>query len=218
MMALNVYFKLIDDITLPILHELRSYRYTSIHYWINPEHTSLNYNIRDLKSIQHIGTDHQLTCFDWNIDSMIAEPQNDGLEHLVSRFLSDGAKFAIVDNCRHSGNQLVLFQDASHLKEFPQGFVKVPCFCDFQDLIDYAISENIFPFSLENNTYFQRTQQTIQGKIVYREKKQNRFWYLDNLHKNHYEVFDSRGQHLGEANLEGILDPSKVDKNKRLKI
>ena len=214
-MILNVYFRLLDAATVPILMELRRHRYKSIKYWINPAYTP-HIHIRDYKSIQHERIDHQLTCFDWNIDSMKASPQNDGLEHLVSRHLAAGTKFVIIDNCHHSGNQLVLFQDASHLKDFPQGFVKVPCFCNYQDLIDYAFSENIFPFSLENNADFDRTRLTVQGKTVYREKENNRYWYLDNLHKNHYEVFDSTGNHLGEANLEGELDTSKKDKNKTI--
>lgn len=214
-MVLNVYFKLLDATTNPILMELRRHRYTSIKYWINPTYTSHNY-IRDYKDIKHNRIDHQLMCFDWNINSGVATPQNDGLEHLVSRFLTDGTKFVIVDNCQHSGNQLVLFQDASHLKDFPQGFVKVPCFCNFQDLFDYAISENIFSFSLENNADYEKTKLNVQGKAVYKEKKKNRYWYLDNLHKNHYEVFDNTGIHLGEANLEGELDTSKKDKNKTI--
>ena len=216
-MALNVYFKLIDDTTLPILAELRNHRYKSIKYWINPVYTPHSYN-RDYNDIKHERIDYQLTCFDWNIDLGVAEPQNEGLEHLVSRFLTDGTKFVIVDNCQHSGNQLVFFQDSSHLKDFPQGFVKVPCFCNFQDLFDYAISEKIFSFSLENNADFQKINKTVQGKNVYKEKKNNRYWYLDNLHKNHYEVFDNTGIHLGEANLEGELDTTKKDKNKTITI
>ena len=216
-MALNVYFKLIDDTTLPILAELRNHRYKSIKYWINPVYTPHSY-IRDYNDIKHERIDYQLTCFDWNIDLGVAEPQNEGLEHLVSRFLTDGTKFVIVDNCQHSGNQLVFFQDSSHLKDFPQGFVKVPCFCNFQDLFDYSISEKIFSFSFENNAYFQKINKTVQGKNVYKEKKNNRYWYLDNLHKNHYEVFDNTGIHLGEANLEGELDTTKKDKNKTITI
>ena len=216
-MLLNVYFRLLDSITLTVLNELRNHRYKSIKYWINPVNTSHTY-IRDYKDIQHDRIDRQLTCFEWDIDSMKTEPQNEGLEHLVSRFLTDNTKFVIVDNCQHSGNQLVLFQDASHLKDFPQGFVKVPCFCNFQDLFDYAISEKIFSFSLENNADFQKINKTVQGKNVYKEKKNNRYWYLDNLHKNHYEVFDNTGIHLGEANLEGELDTTKKDKNKTITI
>lgn len=214
-MALNVYFKLIDDTTLPILEELRRYRYKCINYWINPIYSSHSF-IRDFRDIQHTQINHQLICFDWNIVLRHAEPQNDGLEHLVSRFLVEGTKFVIVDNCQHSGQQLVLFQDAPHLKNFPQHFVKVPCFCNFQDLIDYAISENIFPFALENNTDFQKTNRQFQGKTIYKEKKNNRYWYLDNLHKNHYEVFDCNGRHIGEADLEGNLDTSKKDNNKKI--
>lgn len=214
-MVLNVYFKLLDATTIPILMELRRHRYKSINYWINPAYTS-HFFIKDLKNIQHERIDHQLMCFEWNIDSMVTSPQNDGLEHLVSRFLTEGTRFVIVDNYQHVGKQSVLFQDASHLDDFPKGFVRIPCFCTFQDIFDYAVSENIFSFSLENNADYEKTKLNVQGKAVYKEKKKNRYWYLDNLHKNHYEVFDNTGIHLGEANLEGELDTSKKDKNKTI--
>lgn len=159
-----------------------------------------------------------MTCYDWNIGLNEVIPQYDGLEHLVSRLLTDGTKFVIVDNCSNLGQQVVLFQDAPHLNDFPKRFVKVPCFCNSKDLIEYALSENIFSFSLENNTDFEKIKIIIQGEKVYKEKKQDRFWYLDNLHRTHYEVFDLRGTHLGEANLEGEFDPSKRDKTKTIKI
>ena len=57
-MALNVYFKLIDDTTLPILEELRRYRYKSIKYWINPVYTPHSY-IRDYNDIKHERIDNQ---------------------------------------------------------------------------------------------------------------------------------------------------------------
>lgn len=51
-MVLNVYFRIIDDNTLPILEALRSERYKSINYWINPDQSPTIY-IRDYKNIHH---------------------------------------------------------------------------------------------------------------------------------------------------------------------
>ena len=87
-MALNVYFRILDDTTLPILEELRRYRYRSINYWINPIHLhdcSHIGLIRNLKHITHNSINNELTCFDWNIKECYILPQTDGLEHLVSR-------------------------------------------------------------------------------------------------------------------------------------
>ncbi|MEM6299433.1 MAG: hypothetical protein AAF740_12165 [Bacteroidota bacterium] len=73
------------------------------------------------------------------------------------------------------------------------------------------------PFTLENNPDFQLTELKVQGKKVYQEKKTGRFWYLDNLHRDHFEVFDKTGKiHLGEANMQGEIDESKADSDKKL--
>lgn len=37
------------------------------------------------------------------------------------------------------------------------------------------------------------------------------------LHKNHYEVFDSIGNHLGEADMNGILDATRKDSHKKFR-
>lgn len=72
------------------------------------------------------------------------------------------------------------------------------------------------PFSLENNPNFVPTDLIVQGQKVYRHKKTGEFWYKDNLHKNHYEVFDKTGKrHLGEANEQGWLNKGKADPKKK---
>jgi len=68
----------------------------------------------------------------------------------------------------------------------------------------------------ENQRYTKTTHE-FQGKIVYKEIKTGYFWYLDNLHKNHFEVFDNQGRHLGEADLQGSIDTNKADKSKKYK-
>jgi hypothetical protein len=72
---------------------------------------------------------------------------------------------------------------------------------------------------LENEYLFAKTNKPHQqGQPVYQERKTNHYWYLDNIHKNHYEVFDSNGKHLGEANLNGVLNYNKRDKEKFINI
>ena len=36
------------------------------------------------------------------------------------------------------------------------------------------------------------------------------------LHKTHYEVFDCRGRHWGEADMNGELNQNKKDENKTI--
>ena len=50
---------------------------------------------------------------------------------------------------------------------------------------------------LENEYRFRKTNKPPQqGKPVYEEISTKRYWYLDNLHKTHYEVFDNTGKHI----------------------
>ncbi|MDR3188014.1 MAG: hypothetical protein LBT94_02360, partial [Prevotellaceae bacterium] len=44
---------------------------------------------------------------------------------------------------------------------------------------------------LDNTKRFRRTGQDRQGQQVYQEIETGYYWYLDNFHKTHYEVFSS---------------------------
>ncbi|MDR2449221.1 MAG: hypothetical protein LBD52_04600 [Prevotellaceae bacterium] len=70
------------------------------------------------------------------------------------------------------------------------------------------------PFSLKDTARFTKTSRIEQGQPVYMEKITNYYWYKDNLHKTHYEVFNSEGLHVGEADLGGNIDKSKRDTSK----
>jgi hypothetical protein len=71
-------------------------------------------------------------------------------------------------------------------------------------------------FSLKNRTQFIRTNLVRQGKAVYQELVNGNYWYLDNLHKNHFEVFNANQDHLGIADLNGSLDTSKSVNGRKL--
>jgi hypothetical protein len=53
---------------------------------------------------------------------------------------------------------------------------------------------------------FSKTNFVEQGQPVYQEIATSYYWYLDNLHKNHYEVFNYNGDHIGIADLNGEID------------
>jgi hypothetical protein len=94
--------------------------------------------------------------------------------------------------------------------------------------LDYVVYD-------DNSTYPPRDEQTIlsdtsqfiktsykyDSRKIYLDKQMGYYWYVDNLHFGkaaHLEVFDSQGNHLGEADLKGRLDTSKKDPKKLLKI
>ncbi|MDL2312813.1 hypothetical protein LJC68_08055 [Bacteroidales bacterium OttesenSCG-928-B11] len=85
----------------------------------------------------------------------------------------------------------------------------------------FTVAKNkglIVAFSLKNASIFTRTSLIEQGQTVFREILTNRYWYLDNLHKSHYEVFDDIGNHIGVADLLGNVDTTKQDPKKTIKI
>lgn len=67
----------------------------------------------------------------------------------------------------------------------------------------------VYSFSLKDGSRFKKDGRVVQGQNVYKEIGTGYYWYLDNLHKTHYEVFDRNGQHIGTANTDGVIDPSK---------
>ena len=67
----------------------------------------------------------------------------------------------------------------------------------------------VVDFSLSDTSRFKKTHFNIQGKVVYKELSTKCYWYLDNLHRSHYEVFDQNEDHIGIADMTGFVDVSK---------
>lgn len=57
---------------------------------------------------------------------------------------------------------------------------------------------------LKDTTRFEKTSIICQGRSVYQEISTQYFWYLDNLHRSHFEIFDPTGKHhIRVGDLEG---------------
>ncbi|WP_199301923.1 hypothetical protein [Pseudanabaena cinerea] len=72
---------------------------------------------------------------------------------------------------------------------------------------------------LRDTQRFQKTQNIYDGRTIYREILNDRYWYVDNLHfgqASHIEVFNAQGNHIGESDLEGNIDETKKDLNKKI--
>lgn len=73
------------------------------------------------------------------------------------------------------------------------------------------IERKFFPDFIYNVSKFKSIGKKCQGQPIFKEIATGNYWYLDNLHKHHYEVFSSNGrEHLGEADLSGNFDASKA--------
>ncbi len=109
---------------------------------------------------------------------------------------------------------LIVFKDALHLENHPHTFARIPFISTLNELIEWTRKNHATSFSLTNTKYFKRTSMVQQGQTVYEEIKTGYFWYLDNLHKDHYEVFDSTRNHFGVADLDGNIDVTKRKKGR----
>jgi hypothetical protein len=69
---------------------------------------------------------------------------------------------------------------------------------------------------LRNTERFIRTKFKQQGATVFQEKLTAHYWYIDNLHKNEFEVFDADKVHIGVANLEGTIQPDSKIKGRTM--
>lgn len=221
---INIYFHVIDPGTNSILKILRNLRNQNIKLWFNTSDNKEAINfIKDKSLIEYRKANNGLGCYLWNISDTETVPlyNNDGLFHLVSRYTSDKTDFVCIDSKEYAKNQLVLFQDAIHKREYPKEFIKIPCYKDWDSLFLYLKNKGLFSFSLTDTNRFQKCAniEPVQGASVYKELATGYYWYMDNFHKTHYEVFDSSGKkHLGEASLDGIIDKKKADKGKHLKL
>ena len=72
---------------------------------------------------------------------------------------------------------------------------------------------------LRDTIRFRKTSFRYDGRFIYCELTTGRYWYVDNLHEGkaaHVEIFDKRGFHIGEADLQGNIDTAKKDKDKTI--
>jgi hypothetical protein len=102
-----------------------------------------------------------------------------------------------------------VFKDAKHLGSLPDTFAHIDFVADQSELQLWLKTNDNQAFSLLDQNLFKRTSFVQQGKPVYEEIATGYFWYLDNFHKDEYEVFDTNRNHLGVSNLEGKIDTSK---------
>ena len=72
---------------------------------------------------------------------------------------------------------------------------------------------------LRDTIRFRKTSFRYDGRFIYCELTTGRYWYVDNLHEGkaaYVEIFDKRGFHIGEADLQGNIDTAKKDKDKTI--
>jgi hypothetical protein len=101
---------------------------------------------------------------------------------------------------------LCIFKDSYRFSHLPDKFVHFPCISSVEELDLWLRTNHVKEFSLFNSSRFIRTKFVQQGKPVFEERDTGYYWYLDNLHKDEYEVFNSQYKHIATADLNGNLN------------
>lgn len=120
-----------------------------------------------------------------------------------------------ISTCR---NVILVFKDAKHIQSMPSQFVKIPYILTKEELDLWIKTNHIQDFSLFNKIKFARTGKIYHGKPIFKEIETDYYWYLDNFHKNEYEVFDSNCNHIGTATFNGVLDTTKAVPGRKIYI
>lgn len=150
----------------------------------------------------------------WNYDLMpkvsytkpiLAELAERSFQFPAEKLLLINLDDAIM-TCRE---KILVFKDAKHILDMPSRFAKIDFVVDDKELELWQHTHDKAAFTLLNRTQFIRTSMVQQGKPVFEEIKTGNYWYLDNFHKNEYEVFDNQRSHIGVADLNGSVDLTK---------
>lgn len=156
------------------------------------------------------------TChyFQWNFDNLKAEYCFDIIKDITERKIQFKSEQYILINFNNSieycRERILVFKDAKHINNFPSNFIHIDFVSDFLEFEIWLKTNHIESFSLLDKNKFKRTSFIQQGKPVFESLDTGNFWYIDNFHKDEYEVFDSNRLHIGVANLNGIIDSNKA--------
>ena len=159
--------------------------------------------------------------FHWNIRTeKVDRLANYGLMCVDWHCRNYHEDFVILDDASYPKNMLIYFEDSTTDLLLPATFNRIHAFADYDHLIGFLRNQQIIVFSLQDKNSFERANNVdvVKGASAFKEIATGRYWYLDTFHKNHYEVFDSTGIHLGEADLNGNLDTNKADPKKRIQV
>jgi len=159
--------------------------------------------------------------FVWGTNNFaISSVVNTILSEITERILRDQTGQYLLANMTERPFQRKywpIFKDAPHDDSLPR-FVHIPVIYDYEEWLlwwnFYREKTGLAQFSLLDKERFRKTDSIIQGKSVYKEIATGYFWYLDNFHKNEYEVCDAQGKHIGVADLDGTIDCSQAENDR----
>jgi hypothetical protein len=140
--------------------------------------------------------------------------------------LAEAAERQLIDTVSET-NRLIVNFTQSHFKESISiikndiSSVFLPCIDDdisFKKWLSLNETVEKAEDYLKSTLLFSKTKHQVQGRTIYQHTKNGQYWYLDNFHKTHFEVFNALQEHLGVANLQGEIDYAKKEKGRTINV
>lgn len=158
--------------------------------------------------------DDMYSYFRWNMNFISVIHSENILKELVERKNAYNEQLFLlvnfnnsIENCRE---KLLVFKDSTTDSTLPNIFNHIDFVVDDDEFETWVVTNNPVGFSLLNRNLFRKTAFVQQGKAVYEEITSGNFWYLDNLHKDHYEVFNHNRIHIATADFSGNLNQNSA--------
>lgn len=152
--------------------------------------------------------------FQWNMDCCRIDNCTEILKEIVERKIRfESEEFILINfnnSIEHCRERILVFKDAKQVLNFPMNFIHIDFVSDFLEFEIWLKTNEVKTFSLLDRNKFRRTPLVQQGKPVFVSIESGYFWYLDNFHKDEYEVFDANKKHIGVSDLLGNLDLKKA--------
>lgn len=227
---INIYFPGFTDEFHSIYRKFRILRNKNIQLWVTKEflERTCTSTPSDVKRIDiGIKIKHKFDYIEWNSDSYTGTSVEESYKYLYERIQKDEI-WAIIREKPNKKDMLSMFQECTNDDSYPQEWKKAKCFNDWTSIYSFCQQKGAIKFELCEGNRFTKASDInpVKGAVVYREKGTGLLWHKNTFHKNHStseyehcEVYNSQGEHIGEAPLEtGIINYSKKDKTKHINI
>jgi len=181
---------------------------------------SIGNHSKNVEKVQSIERD--CTYYLWKLSSGYVDCANKELAVAAEYSNQENVDVAVISFYKKGKRDVLpVIKDAHHHKELPKLYL-LEYFESALSFIEwYKYTSENRKFNLRDVSRFEKTHRVYSEskEPIYKEIDTGYYWYYDYYHKDnkeHYEVFDKKGDHLGEANINGNLDSSKKDRNKRI--
>lgn len=201
----------LSDLQFKELSVFRDKNRAAFRWWLDPYSEVAQWALRwkDCQSMSPIGINDDHYVFNWDLDQLLVTYAPIVLKSLYIRSVTHNIRFLYLSASSFPKNHLVLFEESHIDSSLPKDFLKIPAFPTCAELSDFCMKEGLISFSITDKSRFDQDAllSRQQGTFVGQERSTGDFWYLDQLHKDHYEVFSRHREHKGEADLNGELIP-----------